>query len=341
MTTTPNNLEFVLESVTAGEHAASEPVTLLEQLHRPWVCGHGVQALGIGHKIKDGVDTGELALRVYVDEKKADRKIDHPVPKRVDAVDAATDAAMAGVPIATDVIEIGRLETELFTGTSNPLAPGVGVGNPIDENVGTLAAMVRRRSDDALALLSNSHVLARDGLAEIGEEILQPSTVDGGEVGADRVARLSRFEPFEFTDTGFPNLVDAAIAELEDGRPLTDHIRLLGHAPKGITKGVRRGMHVHKIGRTSDLTTAIIQDVHFRLQFRLRQKKNRRARVGFRRQVMCTRFTEGGDSGSLVLSSTGRAVGLHFAGSLTASIFNRIDHVLDALEVDLVLEGDT
>lgn len=98
-------------------------------------------------------------------------------------------------------------------------------------------------------------------------------------------------------------------------------------------------MHVHKVGRTSDLTTAIIQDVHFRLQFRLRKTARRRERVGFRRQVMCTRFTAPGDSGSLVLSSTGRAVGLHFAGSMTASIFNRIDDVLDALDVDLVLEG--
>jgi hypothetical protein len=333
MTTTPNNLEFVLESVTAGTTAASKQMALLEAEHRSWVCGEGVQALGIGPKIKDGADTGELALRVYVEAKMADRKIDHPVPKRVDA--------NAAGPITTDVIEIGRLETELFTGTSDPMAPGVGVGNPLDDNVGTLGAIVRRRSDDALALLSNAHVIARDGLATIGEEVVQPSTLDGGQRGTDRVARLARFQPFEFTQTGFPNLVDAAIAELEGGRVSTDLIRILGHAPKGITKNVRRGMHVHKIGRTSDLTTAIIQDVHFRLQFRLRQTATRRARVGFRHQVMCTRFTAPGDSGSLVLSSSGRAVGLHFAGSLTASIFNRIDHVLNALDVDLVLQDDT
>lgn len=336
MTTTPHDLEFVLESVTAGADAPSERMTRIEEQHRPWVCGAGVQALGIGHKIKDGVDTGELALRVYVEEKKVDKKIDEPVPKRVDAMDAAMD----GGPITTDVVEIGRIETELFTGSSDPLAPGVGVGNPLDDNVGTLGAIVRRRDGGALALLSNAHVLARDGLAEIGEEIVQPSTRDGGTPGADRVALLARFQPFEFTQTGFPNLVDAAIAELDGGRASTDQIRLLGHAPRGITKNVRRGMHVHKVGRTSDLTTAIIQDVHFRLQFRLRQTKKRRARVGFRHQVMCTRFSAPGDSGSLVLSSTGRAVGLHFAGSITASIFNRIDHVLNALGVDLVLEDD-
>jgi len=333
MTTTPHDLEYVLESVTAGSDAPSERMTRFAGQHRTWVCGSGVQALGIGHKITDGVDTGELALRVYVAEKQASRKIEHPVPKRVDGVD--------GDPVTTDVIEIGQLEAELFTGSADPLLPGIGVGNPLDDNVGTLGAMVRRRSDHALALLSNSHVLARDGLSAIGEEIVQPSTRDGGTPTADRVARLARFEPFEFTPTGFPNVVDAAIAELDGRRANASEIRLLGHAPRGITKNVRRGMHVHKVGRTSDLTTAIIQDVHFRLHFRLRKSARRRERVGFRHQVMCTRFTAPGDSGSLVLSSSGRAVGMHFAGSMTASIFNRIDHVLNALDVDLVLEDET
>jgi len=332
MTKTPHELEFMLESVTAGPSAHTEQMVEIEHEHRPWVCGSGVQALGIGEKITDGVDTGELALRVYVEQKRPDRKIDRPVPKRVEGVGAA--------PVATDVLEIGRLAPELYTGTSDPLAAGVGVGNPIDGTVGTLGALVRHRSDNALALLSNAHVLARDGLSDLGEEILQPASPDGGRARRDRVARLSAVQGFEFTDVGFPNLVDAAIAELVGRRASQREIRLLGHAPTGITKNVRRGMHVHKVGRTSDLTTAIIQDVHFRLHFPLRRSRNRRARVGFRDQVMCTRFTAPGDSGSLVLSSTGRAVGLHFAGSMTASIFNRISHVLDALDVDLVMEGD-
>jgi hypothetical protein len=242
-------------------------------------------------------------------------------------------------PIRTDVIEIGPLAAELFTGTSNPLAAGVGVGNVIDNNVGTIGALVRRRQSNAIALLSNSHVLARDGLADLGEEIVQPALPDGGVAGTDLVGRLARFASFTFSNTGYPNVVDAAIAELDAARQRSDGIRLLGEGPTGVTSNLRRGMHVHKVGRTSDLTTGIIQDVHFKLHFQLRKSKTRRTRVGFRDQVMCSRFTEKGDSGSLVLSSSGRAVGLHFAGSLSASIFNRIPAVLDALDVDLVMEG--
>lgn len=330
MTSAPRELEFMLESVTAGAHAPDERTSAIEEKNRPWVCESGVQALGIGQKITDGVETGELALRVYVAQKKPKQKILHAVPKIVPGSEEQA--------VRTDVIEIGDLGAEMFTGRSVPLAAGVGVGNANDHAVGTLGALVRRRSDAKLALLSNSHVLARDGLSAPGEDILQPAPGDGGQAGTDRVARLSAVERFEFTTTGFPNLVDAAIAELVGRRTNQRAIRLVGQAPTGITKNVRRGMHVRKVGRTSDLTTGIIQDVHFRLHFPLRRSANLRARVGFRNQVMCTRFTSPGDSGALVLSSSGRAVGLHFAGSMSASVFNRIDNVLEALDVDLVME---
>ncbi len=330
MKSTPSEFEFMLESVTAGSETPNEGVAEIEQKNRSWVCETGVQALGIGQKIKDGVETDELALRVYVAQKKPDKRLNSPVPKIV--------PGSRERPITTDVIEIGELGAELFTGRSNPLAAGAGVGNERDDAVGTLGALVRRRGDGALALLSNSHVLARDGLSDLGEAILQPAPRDGGVVGADRVAKLALIEHFQFTSTGFPNLVDAAIAELVGPRKRQHGTRLLGHAPTGITTNIRRGMHVHKVGRTSDLTTGIIQDVRFRLHFPLRKSPRRRSRVGFRDQVMCTRFTAPGDSGALVLSSTGRAVGLHFAGSMSASVFNRIDNVLDALGIDLVLE---
>lgn len=331
MTATPDDLAFVLESVTAGSAAPNERVHAIEQENRPWVHDSRVQGLGIGHKITDGAETDDLALRVYVSKKEARRNIEHPAP--------ATIPSPGPGRIKTDVIEIGPLTAELFTGTSDPLAAGAGVGNLLDANVGTIGALVTRRHNGAVALLSNSHVLARDGVSDLGEGIVQPAVPDGGEAGTHVVGRLAGFERFTFSDLGFPNLVDAAIAELGPDRRRTCAIRLLGKGPSGVTTNLRRGMHVHKVGRTSDLTTGIIQDVHFKMHLQLRRSKTRRARVGFRDQVLCTRFTEKGDSGSLVLSSSGRAVGLHFAGSISASVFNRIDNVLDALDIELVMAG--
>ena len=57
--------------------------------------------------------------------------------------------------------------------------------------------------------------------------------------------------------------------------------------------------------------------------------------LGLRDQVLCTRYTAGGDSGSVVLNSRNRIVGLHFAGSESTSIFNRISHVFTLLDIDL------
>jgi V8-like Glu-specific endopeptidase len=51
---------------------------------------------------------------------------------------------------------------------------------------------------------------------------------------------------------------------------------------------------------------------------------------------MCSRYTAPGDSGSLVLSSSGLVLGLHFAGSNAASVFNRISNVLSAFDADIV-----
>ena len=343
MATISDRLELALDCVTDGRPSrvpASLPAeefatdafraeaAAAAQRAVPWTVGPGVQGVGIGEKVTEGQPTGDLALRVYVDHKRPKATIDNPVPDQVDVGD------LRGV--ITDVIAIGHVEAELFVDRTRPYMPGCGIGHP-KVSAGTLGAFVRRNGTDALFALSNAHVLADDGLATRGDPVLQPAADDGG-VDADTIAQLEDFVPFEFGDTGFPNLVDAAIARV-DRQQVDLAIRLLGRPPAGITTNVRRGMRVHKVGRTTDLTTGIVQDVHLRLSMTYRRTTDDRARAGFRDQVLCTRFTQGGDSGSLVLSSSNRAVGLHFAGSPSASVFNRIGHVLQILDVDLVL-GD-
>src|SRR5947209_3966137 len=61
--------------------------------------------------------------------------------------------------------------------------------------------------------------------------------------------------------------------------------------------------------------------------------------VGLRDQVLCTRFTAGGDSGAAVFNSQNQIVGLHFAGTPSTSIFNRITNVLDALGLEIVTQA--
>lgn len=294
---------------------------------RPWVVGPGIQGVGIGQKMTQGVPTGALALRVYVDRKRPLAEVENPVPATV---------SVADIPdVTTDVIEIGVVQVELFTQRARPVMPGCGIGHP-DVTVGTLGAFARRPEDDGLYFLSNSHVIADHGLAKLDDPILQPATSDNG-TAADQIGVLVDFVPFVYSTDGFPNLVDAALGRIEPGLAHTA-TRVIGRAPSGVTTRVRRGMHVRKVGRTTDLTTGIVQDVNFRLSMQYKVSPTATQRVGFRDQILCTRFTQPGDSGALVLSSSNRAVGLHFAGSTSASIFNRIGNVLRTLGVELVME---
>jgi hypothetical protein len=100
-------------------------------------------------------------------------------------------------------------------------------------------------------------------------------------------------------------------------------------------------MEVVKVGRTTGETVGTIKDIHFRFICPYPDVGN----VGYLDQVFCTRYSNGGDSGSLVLEhKTGKAVGLHFAGfpdktGVMGSVFNPIDQVLQALGVTLVTKA--
>ena len=294
---------------------------------RTWLHKSDIQGVGIGAKITGGYATGVVALRVYVDEKRPLADLDVRVPRAVDV------PAVGQVP--TDVIEIGELVPELFRERLRPASPGVSVGQ--GNTVGTFGCLVRRADGSpGTFILSNSHVLARSGLADIGDDILQPAREDGA-AATDVIAKLAAFVPFDYTPDGFPNTVDAAIADVSEAALTAAQIRLIAITPTRVSAYLRRGMRVHKVGRTTDHTWGVVNDIDFRPQLPYPDPANPgdQIKIGFRNQVLCSRYTEKGDSGALVLSSTNAAVGMHFAGSKSASAFHRIGDVFDALGIEL------
>jgi hypothetical protein len=334
-------LQLALEFISEGERAViprgqSREVFSTESFRaetrrirersRPWTQGPGIQGLGLGEKISGGKVGKDLALRVYVARKKPLSKVENRVPKRVRVPEVGE--------FPTDVEEIGVVEAETFRERVRPAMPGCGLGHR-NVTVGTFGCLVRRRGDASrLFILSNSHVLADEGIARLGDAIVQPGPVDGGGRG-DRLARLAGFQPFVFSRVGYPNFVDAAIAEV-DPRRVDDVIRILGRRPAGVGRTLRRGMQVQKVGRTTDHTVGVVRDVDYRFSLAYKNPDSgRRSRVGLRDQVLCSRYTAGGDSGSLVLNRRGYALGLHFAGSPSTSIFSRIRDVFAALDIEL------
>lgn len=294
---------------------------------RAWTRGKGVQGLGIAEKVTDGQPLGSLALKVYVEKKLPKKQVSGIVPAKVH-VPGLDDE------LPTDVEEIGRIIVESNTSRVRPAIPGFSTAHS-KFTAGTFGCLVRKLGSKPIYMLSNSHVFALVGHAKKGDAILQQSPSDGGRSPSETLAKLYEFVPFALGGA-FPNLVDAAIASVAKTE-VTSRIRRIG-VPLGISRVVRRDMKVQKTGRTTDHTIGIVRDIDFRTTISYKKPGGGTIRVGFRDQVLCSRYTSDGDSGSAVLSLSGNVVGLHFAGSATASVFNKIGNVLDALNLEIVTE---
>ena len=288
-----------------------------------------VVALGISEKITKGKPTGKLAITFYVKKKISPKKLSghNLIPPTL------PESVSGKLAIPTDVVVLGDIIPE-FNVKRKPVQPGHSIAHA-KLTAGTLGALVKDKSNN-LFILSNSHVLARSGKAKKGDQIFYPGPFDGGQV-ADLVATLHKFKPFILGDDFF-NDVDCAIAKPIKTRivDLVSEIKGLG-VPKGII-APKRGMKITKVGRTTGKTVGEIKDVHFR--FTIKYDEPGIGVIGFKDQVLCTRYTDGGDSGSLVLDrKTGKAVGLHFAGANGGSVFAPIDKVLKAMNVQLVTKS--
>jgi hypothetical protein len=323
--------QATLESLDAGAPPNARRM-------RGIVDSKNVVAVGISEKISKGKPVGNLALTFYVE-----RKIPlGELPKHRAIPPVMPDTIGGGNNVLTDVVVIGcpHLEVKDLLHplvTRKPVQPGYSIGH-VNVTAGTFGALVRKEKQ--LLILSNNHVLANSNRGKKGDHILYPGQADGGQLAGDGVAELFDFVPLQ-PGGDFINRVDCAIA-----LPLADRLEqfkaeIKGLAvPTGITKPVR-GMEVVKVGRTTGKTIGRIKDIHFRLAIKYPGLGN----VGFIDQVFCSRYTNNGDSGSLVLDrKTGKAVGLHFLGypdahGVKGSVFNPIGEVLKALGVKLVTKS--
>ena len=191
-------------------------------------------------------------------------------------------------------------------------------------------------------MLSNNHVLANEDDATTGDAILQPGQFDGGAEPEDVVARLLDWVPFQTSG----NLVDAAVATIE--RDIGYDLSSL--TGDGTLRGVRArpiqpGDQVLKVGRTTLLTEGVVtaielDDVVVRYD---------RGLLSFNSQIEiegagANSFSEGGDSGSVIVDREGMACALLFAGGDTGgsngkglTYANEIGNVLDALDINLAV----
>lgn len=295
-----------------------------------------VVGVGVGTKFTDGKETSTKCVRFYVAEKihKAALSGRNLLPSAVD-----------GVP--TDVIVTGKFRL-LDTAADNklkrrPVRPGTSIGfefpPPKDNFVmaGTLGAIVTKSGKRFI--LSNNHVLAENGLIDLGGAIFQPGLLDGGDASTDQVAKLTQF--IEIKESG-TNKADCAIAEFLAGVPVNPrHMPSVGKLASTNPVAAAVGMLVMKTGRTTGHTRGRIFDINADVNVPYEHKDGTEFVATFGNQILIVgtpgSFSTNGDSGSLIVDrSTKRATGLLFAGSPSHTVANHIEDVLAALGVTLV-----
>lgn len=310
-----------------------------------------VVATGIGYKTTAGKKTDELCIVCSVEIKK---------PASLLGTNDLIPSDFQG--ITTDVVASGPIFAfQDPKGKFRPAPGGVSIGHQLI-TAGTLGCLVKKAGQNYNYILSNNHVLANSNEANTGDPILQPGPYDGGKDPDDQIAILSEFIPIQFDDNGSSckiassiasflnvfarlsgsksrlkavetkiseNLVDCAIAEPLDQADVKNEILNIGNIT-GVAEATLN-MAVKKMGRTTGFTTGTIEQID--VAARVNYGTNKVAT--FVDQIIAGAMSQGGDSGSVVLNSDNKVVGLLFAGSNTTTIINRIQNVFQQLGVTL------
>ncbi len=272
---------------------------------------------------------GKWALNVFVEERtNAHRWLDN-----LDNIEGmAINVVVTGV---LESLEIDR------AAKMRPAMAGISVGHP-DITAGTLGAVVWDETKTLKYILSNNHVLANVNGAEIGDPIYQPGVYDGG-TAEDTIAHLTQFSNIILGGwTDGINLIDAAIALIDNPDDATEEICEITTTGCGAIKtDIDVGDTVKKSGRTSGVNESTI--LYFSgvlgIQYPPPTGQTTGTRTGFfDDQIVTGMMAQGGDSGSLLLSEDNRPIGLLFAGSSVISLHNRIGYVFD--EFNMLFTGD-
>jgi len=301
--------------------------------------------LGVrAQSIENAIQPRSIALGVAASSNNEDYKLAVRVqnPLLLEGKEVQTIRQMAKGEV--DVRYIGQVQKRQapwYQQKCRPIRIGCSVAHFM-VTAGTVGAFVQSAGQNAM-VLSNNHVLANENIASVGDAILQPGPYDGGQNPADQIATLTQFVPINFAS---PNTVDCAVAGLAaginfDSKNLDQIGQLTGVRPSPVNTGDA----VAKVGRTTGVTHGTV------LSFELDN-----VTVGYDsgsatfdgqieiEGVGTSPFSQGGDSGSLVVDQENLAVALLFAGADVGgsngqglTYANPIAAVLQALSITLIV----
>lgn len=304
----------------------------------------GVVGVDIDEKITDGKPTGEMSIIVFVQKKVPGTRLAKAqvIPREIDGI--KTDVREIEIELQSNMVKLDDI-VGLVDATAYPsLHGGISMGPrrsvflsppevPSAGNyvfVGTLGAMVRDRATGDTMALTNFHVACPRGWA-IGDRMAQPSLVDNAPAATD-FGSLARAELTEN--------IDGALVRLDAGKAWTASIETIGNVNG--TTAATVDMPVQKRGRTTEHTFGTVRSVDFTVTINYGgDVGNRTLRNQLRIETdtaRSARFSQKGDSGSVIVDGSRNVVGLLFAGSTDGqwTFGNPIAAVQDTLGVDII-----
>jgi hypothetical protein len=334
-----------------SDHAARSAIRpVKESAEDDLIARDGVVAVDIAEKITDGQPTGQLSIVVFVEKKKPESRLSkaQAIPKEINGV--PTDVQELTVELFS-AVRYEEVSTLVDASAYTTLSGGIGIGpartvflSPPDVPsagnyvfVGTLGALVKDRSSGSTMALTNFHVACVNNSWTVGDRQVQPSRVDGGSATTGQFGSLTRATLSEN--------VDGSVITLDAGKAWTPTVVDIGGvAGKGLASV---GMAVQKRGRTTEHTYGNVVSTDFTVSIDYGSDVGTHT---LRHQIRIDtdttkspRFSDHGDSGSVVMDGSRNVVGLLYGGSNDGvmTFANPIQAVLDELSVDLLVDKPT
>jgi len=322
--------------------------------------------VSVGLKETGGKLSDQLCIRVYVKEKKRSEQL---------AAGETVPSEVNGVP--TDVNTVGSFEFSEDNTRYRPIKGGIQITNRIIDvndagtntqiSRGTLGCVAIDTTDNAPVILGNWHVMYANS-ARNGDQIFQPppTSIPPTNLAAvplrpsdntDKVAVLRR--------SVINTSVDAAIAAIDVsscchccGIHFSNEISGLsvaGTPPRSTIVGDERatsGMHVFKVGKSTGRTEGVVVDDNYP-SFTIHRGGTDftfTGQIAIQNSNPLEPFSAHGDSGSVIINSNNKIVGLLFAAAKEVdvkgikqpfiSLANHISDVFSALKIRIAYSQD-